>query len=144
MTILIVDDEPAVLRFLAVAVENHGYEVLRANGGAEALTICECRESCFDLLISDVAMPRMNGRALAECMNRRYPGVPVIFISGYPGSRQLLEGLTARGFEQGFTFLEKPFSTATLLQAIKTALSKADVRAAFILSRPGETAINPG
>ncbi len=129
MTILIVDDEPPVLRFLADAVESQGYEVLRANGGVEALTICESREACFDLLISHVAMPRMNGRALAECMNRRYKGVPVIFISGYPESRQLLEGLTARGFKQGYTFLEKPFRTEDLLKVVKTALTQAHGRA---------------
>jgi DNA-binding NtrC family response regulator len=134
MTILIVDDEQAVLRFLADAVETKGYEVLRANSGEEALTICESRESCFDLLISDVAMPRMNGRALAECMNRRYPGAPVIFISGYPESRQLLEGLTARGFEQGYTFLEKPFRAEALLKVIKTVLSQAHGRKCFSVS----------
>lgn len=125
MTILIVDDEPAVLRLLADVVQREGYEALRANSGEEAQTICESRESCFDLMISDVAMPRMNGRALAECMNRRYPGMPVIFISGYPESRQLLEGLTARGFEQGYTFLEKPFRTDKLLKVIKTVLHEA-------------------
>jgi two-component system cell cycle sensor histidine kinase/response regulator CckA len=134
MTLLIVDDEPDVLRFLADAVESKGYEVLRANSGEEALTICESRESCFDLIISDVAMPRMNGRALAECVNRRYPGVPVIFISGYPESRQLLEGLTARGFAQGYTFLEKPIRAETLLKVINTVLSRAHGRTCFSVS----------
>ena len=51
-------------------------------GGEEALAICKSHACCFDLMISDIAMPPMNGRALAECMNRRYPGVPIIFMSG--------------------------------------------------------------
>jgi two-component system cell cycle sensor histidine kinase/response regulator CckA len=122
VTVLIVDDEPAVLRLIADLVRNAGYEVLQADGGDEALAICESRDCCIDLMISDVAMPQMNGRALAECMNRRYPGVPIIFVSGYPESVQLLSGLTARGFEQGYTFLEKPFKKEALLKAIKAVL----------------------
>src|ERR1700689_3765085 len=99
MTILIVDDEPSVLRFMAAIVQTAGYEVLQADGGDEALEICESRAYGIDLMISDVAMPRMNGRALAECMNQKYPYVPIVFVSGYPESRVMVAGLTARGFE---------------------------------------------
>ena len=73
MTILIVDDEPSVLRYIGAIVNGAGYEVLQADGGDEALAICKSRACCFDLMISDVAMPRMNGRALAECMSQGYP-----------------------------------------------------------------------
>src|SRR5450631_3765351 len=108
MTILIVDDEPSVLRFVTHIMLSAGYEVLQADGGEEALAICKSHVCCFDLMISDIAMPRMNGRALAECMNRGYPGVPIIFMSGYPESREIVAGLVARGFENGYTFLQKP------------------------------------
>jgi FixJ family two-component response regulator len=67
------------------------------------------------------AMPRMNGRALAECMNRRYPGVPIVFVSGYPESREIVAGLMAKGFKNGYTYIQKPFMAQELLEAIRTA-----------------------
>jgi CheY-like chemotaxis protein len=121
MTILIVDDEPSVLRYIATVLRKEGYEVLQADGGDEALAICESHAGYIDLMVSDIAMPRMNGRALAECMNQRYPGVPIIFVSGYPASRELVAGLTARGFENGYSYLQKPFKPQELLRAIATA-----------------------
>ena len=120
MTILIEDDEPAVLRYIGSIARREGYEVLVADGGDEALAICKSHGCCLDLMISDVAMPRMNGRALAESMNREYPGVPIIFISGHPKSRDMVAGLTAQGFESGFTYLEKPFKAEELLRAIRS------------------------
>ena len=98
MTILIVDDEPSVLRFMAAIVRTAGYEVLLADGGDEALAICKSSAYGIDLMISNVAMPRMNGRA----------GVPIVFVSGYPKSRVIVAGLPARGFENGYVYLQKP------------------------------------
>lgn len=126
MTILIVDDEPSVLRYIATVARNEGYDILQADGGDEALAICESEACCIDLMISDVAMPRMNGRALAECMNERHPGIPIIFVSGFPASRELVKGLTARGYEGGYTFLQKPLKPHQLLRAIARALSAAN------------------
>jgi two-component system cell cycle sensor histidine kinase/response regulator CckA len=105
MTILVVEDEPSVVRYLVIILQGEGYEVLQADGGDEALAICKSDACCFDLMISDVAMPRMNGRELAECMNLLHPGVPIMFISGYKGSPEILAGLTARGFANGYTYL---------------------------------------
>jgi two-component system, cell cycle sensor histidine kinase and response regulator CckA len=129
MTILIVDDEPSVLRFMAAIVRTAGYEALLADGGDEALVLCESSASGIDLIISDVAMPRMNGRALAECMNRKYPGVPIVFVSGYPESRVIIAGLTTRGFENGYTYLQKPFTAQDLLKVVETVIrSRANIR----------------
>ena len=125
MTILIVDDELNVLRLMAEIVRGDGHEVLQADGGDEALAICESNGCCVDLMISDVAMPRMNGRALAECMNNRHPGVPIIFVSGYPDSPKILAGLTARGFENGYTYLQKPFMAQELRNVVRKALAVA-------------------
>jgi two-component system cell cycle sensor histidine kinase/response regulator CckA len=125
MTILIVDDEPSVLRFMAAIVRTAGYEVLQADGGDEALAICESRAYGIDLMISDVAMPRMNGHALAECMNQKYPYVPIVFVSGYPESRVMVAGLTARGFESGYTYLQKPFTAQEFLTVIRTVVRTA-------------------
>ena len=121
VTILIVDDDPSVLRYIATVVRKEGHEVLQADGGDEALAICKSHANCIDLMISDVAMPRMNGRALAECMNQGYPNVPIIFVSAFPASRELVKGLTARGFEHGYTYLQKPCKPEELLRAIARA-----------------------
>ena len=121
MTILIVDDEASVLRYIAAIVQGGGYDVLRADSGDDALAICKSHASWIDLIISDVVMPRMNGRELAECVNLAYPGIPVIFVSGYPASREIVAGLTARGFQNGFTYLQKPFTPQKLLKAMKAA-----------------------
>jgi DNA-binding response OmpR family regulator len=130
MTVLIVDDEPSVLRFMAAIVRTAGYEVLLADGGDEALAICKSSANGIDLMISDVAMPRMNGRALAQCMNQKYPDVPIVFVSGYPESRVIVAGLATRGFENGYTYLQKPFTAQELLRVIKTVVrTAAKVRA---------------
>jgi CheY-like chemotaxis protein len=119
MTALIVDDEISVLRYTSTILRGVGYEILAADGGDEALALC--KSHVVDLMISDVAMPRMNGRALAECINAQYPDVPILFVSGYPESKEMVAGLTARGFAHGYTYLQKPFRSADLLSAIKTA-----------------------
>jgi CheY-like chemotaxis protein len=107
-------------------VQTFGYDVLHADSGDDALAICKSQASWIDLIISDVVMPRMNGRELAECVNLTYPGVPVIFVvSGYPASREIVVGLTGRGFENGFTYLQKPFTPQELLKAIKSAFETA-------------------
>ena len=125
MTILIVDDEVSVLRYIATIVRRGGHDVLHADSGDDALAICKSHAGWIDLIISDVVMPRMNGRELAECVNLNHPGVPIIFVSGYPASRQIIAGLTARGFENAFTYLQKPLRPEELLRAIKAALKNA-------------------
>ena len=123
MTILIVDDEPFVLRYIGTILQSDGYEVLLADGGDEALAICKSATCCFDLMITDIAMPRMNGRELAECMNLRHPHAPIIFISGYPKSVQILAGLTGRGFTKGYMYIKKPFSAKELLAIVRATLN---------------------
>jgi len=110
---------------MATIVRTAGYDVLLADGGDEALAICESPANSIDLMISDVAMPRMNGRALAECMNRKYPDVPIVFVSGYPESRDIVAGLTTRGFENGYSYLQKPFTAQELLKVVKAVAGTA-------------------
>jgi DNA-binding response OmpR family regulator len=122
VTIPIVDDEPTMLRYLGAILRGDGYEIFLADGGDEALAVCKSAACCFDLMITDVARPRMNGQELADCMNRRHPEAPIIFVSGYPKSREILAGLTGRGFRNGYTYLEKPFAGKELLAIVRTAL----------------------
>jgi CheY-like chemotaxis protein len=72
----------------------------------------------------DVAMPRMNGQQLADRMNLKHPDAPIIFVSGYPKSREILAGLSGRGFRNGYSYLEKPFAGKELLAVIRTELKK--------------------
>jgi two-component system cell cycle sensor histidine kinase/response regulator CckA len=125
MTILVVDDEPLMLRYLGTILRDAGYEVLLADGGDEALAACKSAACCFDLMITDVVMPRMNGQELADCMNLRHPQAPIIFISGYPKTPRILAGLTGRGFRNGYTYLAKPFEKKELLAIVRTALNPA-------------------
>jgi CheY-like chemotaxis protein len=122
MTILIVDDEPDVLRFLAAILQGDGHEVLLADGGEEALAVCKSTACCFDLMLTDVGMPRMSGQELADCMNLRHPDAPIIFLSGYAKTPEILAGLTGRGFRNGYTYVKKPVSAKTLLATVRTAL----------------------
>lgn len=124
MTILVVDDEPLMLRYVGTILRGAGYEVLLADGGDEALAVCKSTACCFDLMITDVAMPRMNGQQLADCMNLKHPDAPIIFMSGYPKSGEILAGLTGRGFRSGYSYLEKPFAGKELLAIIRTELKK--------------------
>ena len=123
MTILIVDDEPSMLRYIGTILRDNGYETFLADGGDEALAVCKSAACCFDLMITDVAMPRMNGQELAECMNLRHPEAPIIFVSGYPKSRKILAGLTGLGLRNGYTYLEKPFTGKDLLAIVRTVLN---------------------
>jgi CheY-like chemotaxis protein len=138
MTILIVDDEPAMLRYLGTILRGNGYEVFLADGGDEALAVCKSAACCFDLMITDVAMPRMNGQELADCMNLRHPEAPIIFVSGYHKSREILACLTGRGFRNGYTYLEKPFAGKELLAVVRTALNPTSLtpRLKTISARP--------
>ena len=80
-TILVVDDDDAVRRTLARLLEERGHTLLVADGAREALDLAMTQEP--DLLVTDVVMPRVSGRELAVRLRERYPGLPVLFVSGY-------------------------------------------------------------
>ncbi len=82
-TILLVDDEEALRDCIHQKLVQVGHVVLEASGGADALAIVEQCGRTIDVLIADVAMPRMNGVALALAVLERYPGIQILFISGY-------------------------------------------------------------
>jgi two-component system cell cycle sensor histidine kinase/response regulator CckA len=117
-TILLVEDEEAVRAFAARALATRGYTVLEASSGREALAVLEERETPFDLVVSDVVMPEMDGPTLLGEIRRRQPGVKMIFVSGYAEDafkKHLPEG-------EEFTFLPKPFSLKQLIEAVKAAM----------------------
>lgn len=113
--VLVVDDDDAARRFSVRCLEREGYEVLSASDAAEALRIDGANEGLFDLLVIDVAMPRMRGPELAERLRRRQPGARVLFTSG---RRRDDCGLPE---EAGSGFLAKPFTARDLSEGVSAA-----------------------
>jgi signal transduction histidine kinase/ActR/RegA family two-component response regulator len=120
-TLLLVEDEEGVRELIHESLAAHGYEMLVASDGPEALALVERRGRPVDLLIADVVMPLMGGPALAKRMLARQPSLKVIFVSGYAdeaiGDRRMLEA--------GASFLQKPFTLDELLRKVRGVLDEA-------------------
>lgn len=117
-TVLVVDDDPAVIRFISAILDAEGFTVLEAPTVSRALDICQRYAGPIHLLISDYSMPDMNGRALAICIRTLRPDIRTLYISGY-GDSLVLNG-AALAYEAGF--LQKPFTCETLLERVNDAL----------------------
>jgi PAS domain S-box-containing protein len=117
-TVLVVEDEAGVRRALQRMLFAEGYTVVTAANGAEALDLFAARENEFDLLITDLVMPAMDGRDLARKCCALHRGLKVIYISGY--TRDSL--LSQQTFEEGMEFLEKPFTNDVILERIASVL----------------------
>lgn len=117
-TLLLVEDESAVRASVRRLLEWHGYTVLEARNGAEALRIYETREGEIDLVLTDILMPEMGGQELVEQLRERRPGLRVVFMSGYAE-----RALTTNGsIPQGTGYLEKPFTVETLMRRVREVL----------------------
>jgi len=120
-TILVVEDEPGVARITERVLTNAGYKVHVADSGIAALSILEKKQTPFDLLLTDVIMPGMNGPDLANEMVLQYPDIKVMYISGYTN-----ESLTSRGvLEEGVELIQKPFASSDLIRQVRTVLDEA-------------------
>jgi len=118
-TILVVDDEPALLALVGTMLWRAGYEALEAPGASEALRICAEHPKPIQLLLTDVLMPDMNGYELAEQVKAARPDVKVLFMSGYT-DRALLES-TGRPLSKE-PLVRKPFTQHRLLTQIAETL----------------------
>jgi two-component system cell cycle sensor histidine kinase/response regulator CckA len=114
-TVLVVEDEPALARVITRILTNGGYHVLTAANGAEALHLHE-QHGC-DAVLTDVIMPEMSGRRLAEILHGHQPDLPVLYMSGY--SNGLLG--TTHELDDGIAFIEKPFTASDLLHKLASA-----------------------
>ncbi len=117
-TILIVEDEPAVLRTGARILESAGYAVLTATNGLEALRILAGHEGPVHLMLTDVVMPRMGGRELADRVAGIRPEIAIVFTSGYTDDTVLLSDLRDRATR----FVGKPYRATELTRTIREAL----------------------
>jgi len=118
-TIMVVDDEPAVLALTSRILRRDGYATLEAGSGEEALSLASCHD--FQLLLTDAVMPRMPGPELVGLMREMKPDVRVMYMSGY--SRDVLNQEHIAGGQ--LLLVDKPFTAATLLDKVQTALSTA-------------------
>ena len=118
--VLVVEDEPGVRGLALRILQEAGYEVTAAEDGEAALRALAGGAPAPDLVLTDLLMPRMNGRQLAEALEARYPGLPVIYMSGDTGENIVLRRLVP----DGAPFLRKPFTPAQLLKIISTAHSR--------------------
>jgi signal transduction histidine kinase/ActR/RegA family two-component response regulator len=118
-TVLLVEDELDLRELVREILEGHGYRVLEASTGAEAIRLWEDHGQKVDLLLSDMVMPEgMSGRQLAEKLQKTDPGLPVIITSGY--SQEMIERDVA--LDERIRFFSKPFHPAQLAQAVRESL----------------------
>jgi PAS domain S-box-containing protein len=121
-TILLVEDEGALLALAEELLTELGYTVLAAEGPLEALAVAARPETRIDLLLTDVIMPTMNGKELSERLRAMRPGVRVLFTSGYTA-----DAIAHRGMlDPGIDFLEKPYTLDALATKIRDALDRPD------------------
>jgi two-component system, cell cycle sensor histidine kinase and response regulator CckA len=117
-TVLVVEDEPAILTMAKTMLEDLGYRVLAAGTPCEALELAEEHASQIQLLITDVVMPEMNGRDLAERLQSLCAGMKILFMSGYTANMIVQRGV----LNEGVNFIQKPFSTKELAVAVRDAV----------------------
>jgi PAS domain S-box-containing protein len=117
-TILVVEDDEAVCAFVSMVLSMAGYTVLTASDGPAAIALLAQREGRIDLLLTDIVMPHMNGRALAHELRQRLPNLCVMYMSGYPGDTIERYG----DIPAGELFLQKPFTRELLLMKVAEAL----------------------
>jgi CheY-like chemotaxis protein len=119
-TILLVEDEAIVRELARQILIEFGYSVVEASNGVEALDLCSEDGFKFDLLLTDVVMPRMGGRELAEKLLEVRPGLPVLFTSGYTDDAIVRHGVIGANAN----FVQKPFTPETLVGKIREILDK--------------------
>jgi CheY-like chemotaxis protein len=117
-TVLLVEDDINVRTVAKIALESKGYTVLEASCGAAAVQIAEDAPASFDILVTDVVMPEMGGRQLAQQLRTRLPNLRVLFISGYTGEAVFKYGPS----EPTDGFLQKPFTPQALARMVRSVL----------------------
>jgi len=117
-TILLAEDEAAVRNLARRVLEKHGYKLLLAATGRDGVQLATQHAGPIDLLVTDVVMPEMGGRELAQRLAALQPGLKVLYLSGYTDDMIVRHGV----LEAGVAFLQKPFTPDTLLRKIREVL----------------------
>ncbi len=119
-TVLLVDDEAALRELVRRVLESHGYSVLVARDGEEAVRLSKTHAGAIHILVTDVIMPGVNGTKLAEMIAADRPGMKVLYVSGYREESIVRPGL----LRSGTSFLSKPFGLALLLRQVRELLDE--------------------
>jgi len=117
-TVLLVEDEPMILEMVTIMLKRQGYQVLNAATPGEALRLAEEYAGDISLLMTDVVMPEMNGRDLANTLHQHYPGLKRLFMSGYTANVIAHHGV----LDEGVNFIQKPFTMKDLAEKIREVL----------------------
>jgi CheY-like chemotaxis protein len=125
-SILIVEDESQLRKLAGEALRVHGYKIHEAGSSIEALERLASLGS-IDLVLTDVVMPGLSGRALADELSRRCPGVRIVFMSGYTEDAVIRHGVQSETVH----FLQKPFTPHVLVRKVREVLDRSPVRTAF-------------
>jgi two-component system cell cycle sensor histidine kinase/response regulator CckA len=123
-TVLLVEDEPVVLRLARDLLAENGYRVLAASSGSDALSIARKETETIHMLITDVVMPEMSGPELADRIRKLRPGMRVLYMSGYTDD----EMLCRKGLPENSAFLQKPFTPHQFLQKARATLGTKPAR----------------
>jgi two-component system, cell cycle sensor histidine kinase and response regulator CckA len=118
-TILLVEDDKQVRDLAHVILMENGYTVLPAQNGKDALKVCALHEDPIDLLLTDVVMPEMNGKALFSILREKQPNMKVIYMSGYTENIVSHHGV----LDEGLQFIQKPFTVYNLTAKVRDALT---------------------
>jgi CheY-like chemotaxis protein len=117
--ILIADDEESMRALVARAIAMDGHEIVTAQDGAEALEIITSESGAFDLLLTDIKMPMMDGIALALAVARDFPALTILLMTGFADQRERASGLDAIVHD----VVTKPFAVADIRTAVADALA---------------------
>ena len=123
-TILLVEDEPSILRISKRSLENLGYTVIAAGSPLEAIELAAQHAGKINLLITDVVMPEMNGRDLTQKLLGLYPTIKCLYISGYTADVIARQGV----LEQDIHFLQKPFTIQDLSRKVRASLNEPPIQ----------------
>jgi len=123
-TVLLVEDDDSILKLGKRILESLGYAVLSATTPTGAISLAEEHAGEIGLLITDVVMPEMNGRELSEQLQRLYPDIKILFMSGYTANVIAHRGI----LEEGVCFIAKPFSKKDLAVKVREALGNSETR----------------
>jgi PAS domain S-box-containing protein len=119
-TVLIVEDDKEVRKLVARILENHGYKVLEASQGSEALPLSKEYQEPIHLMLADVVMPGLDGRELAERIKLLHPRMKVLYMSGYTENAITHHGI----LEKGMNYIQKPFTVDALTRKVREVLDE--------------------
>ncbi len=122
--ILVAEDDPSVRAFVVTALTMSGHEVLAEEDGELAAETCDAEGGRFDLLLSDIKMPILDGIGLAQQVAHKYPDITIVLMTGFADQRERAHGLDAAVYD----VIAKPFTLADLIGKIDDALAGTPVQ----------------